>query len=104
MTRGSTPTFIIEPRSIPLNDYVKILVVIKQRKNSSEVEVIRTGNDIVVEDGLIYCKRLTQEETRSFDADQTAEVQLIVVYDDGNVVPSDIVKIDVNRCIYNHTV
>lgn len=39
-----------------------------------------------------------------FDADQVAEIQLLIRYDDENVVVSDIVKIDVNRCNYNHTI
>lgn len=104
MTRGSTTTFIIEPRGIPLIDYTKITVVIKQKKNSSEVEIIRTGNNLTIEDDLIYCEALTQEESRMFDADQLAEIQLLIRYDDGNVVVSDVVKIDVNRCIYNHTI
>lgn len=104
MTRGSTTTFIIEPRGIPLEEYTSILVLIRQKKNSSEVEVIRTGEDLKIQGGYIYCKRLSQEESRMFDADQVAEIQLLIRYDDENVVVSDIVKIDVNRCNYNHTI
>ncbi len=94
MIRGTTPTHTFQiPFSTNLLNEIRITYA-----QGNSVIVEKKTEDCILDDMNITV-RLTQEETMSFSERKTAEVQLRVLLNDGNVLATPVLRLDVGELL-----
>lgn len=93
MTRGTTPTFILElQEEIDLATAAHVYVTFQ----IGTAQVTKADDELQIE-GNEVSVYLSQSETLLFQAGKRVEVQLNWTYDDGGRAATNIVSIDVER-------
>ena len=94
MIRGTTPTHTFQ---IPFNtSLLKEIRITYAQSNSLVLE--KTTHDCRL-DGMNITVKLSQEETMSFSEDRCADLQLRVMLNDGNVLATPVMRIDVGTLL-----
>lgn len=96
MRRGTTPTHTFTlPFSV--DNVSDALIVYAQ----SDKEVLRKTVSHCHMDGNTLSLDLTQEETLSFDCNKKVQIQVRVLTVEGKALASNIIVVDVNKCLSN---
>ncbi len=66
--------------------------------------VIKKDGDEVQIDGNVVTVKLSQEDTFAFSSKVSIEIQLRVLFNNGDVKNSDIIKTSVARCLDNEVI
>lgn len=96
MIRGSTPTHIF---NLPIDTALlsKIRIIYAQ-----DDEILFTKEkDVCACDGCRISVKLTQEETFMFDCKKSVQIQIRAATTAGDVVPSKIKLVSVEKCLDN---
>lgn len=94
MIRGTTPTITITAAGLSEISIDRAYLTIKQKSNVIEKEL----EDMAI-DGDVLTVTLSQEETLSFTAESTAELQLRVLSRGGTAYASQIISTPVGRIL-----
>ena len=94
MGRGTTKTHTFK---LPFEAKLikKTRVVYSQ---NGDVIIKKTENDVQI-DGNVVTVKLSQEDTFTFSSKSPVEIQLRVLFTNGDVKNSDIIKTSVARCL-----
>ena len=94
MIRGTTPIHMF---TLPfaVDDVAEARVIYGQFGHD---RLIKTSQDLDMDGNEIRCV-LTQEETLSFSCKHPVEIQIRVLTTSGVVMASDIMTVDVGRCL-----
>lgn len=99
MIRGTTPTHTFQ---IPFNtNLVKEIRVSYAQKDVVVVE--KTTEDCKL-DGMNITVKLTQEETLRFSENVMAALQLRVLLNDGNVLATPVLRLDVGELLQDEVI
>lgn len=97
MRRGSTPIHEFGVSDIGVDvSAIKYVKITYSQDGVTLVERKVMGNEI--EDYVVKIQ-LTQAETLSFEAKMTASIQLRVLTNNMEVIPSDIIPIEIEDCL-----
>ena len=99
MIRGTTPTHTFQ---IPFNtNLVKEIRISYAQKDVVVVE--KTTEDCKL-DGMNITVKLTQEETLRFSENVMAALQLRVLLNDGNVLATPVMRLDVGELLQDEVI
>lgn len=96
MRRGTTPTFTFE-LPFDITTLSRVRIIFSQEDN---VIFVKELNECQVS-GNILSVELTQEETFKFDCKKTAQIQIRVLTLGGEAPASDVMVVDVMKCLDN---
>jgi hypothetical protein len=99
MGRGTTKTHTF---TLPFDAKTikKTRVVYSQ---NGDIVIKKTENDVQI-DGNVVTVKLSQEDTFTFSSKLPVEIQLRVLFTNGDAKNSDIIKTSVARCLDNEVI
>ncbi len=99
MIRGTTPTHTFQ---IPFN--TNLLKEIRISYAQKDVVVVEKTTEDCKLDGMNITVKLTQEETLRFSENVMAALQLRVLLNDGNVLATPVMRLDVGELLQDEVI
>ena len=99
MIRGTTPTHTFQ---IPFN--TNLVKEIRISYAQKDVVVVEKSTEDCKLDGMNITVKLTQEETLRFSENVMAALQLRVLLNDGNVLATPVMRLDVGELLQDEVI
>lgn len=99
MIRGTTPTHTFQ---IPFN--TNLLKEIRISYAQRDAVVVEKSTEDCKLDGMNISVKLTQEETLRFSENVVAALQLRVLLNDGNVLATPVLRLDVGELLQDEVI
>ena len=99
MIRGTTPTHTFQ---IPFN--TNLVKEIRVSYAQKDVVVVEKSTEDCKLDGMNITVKLTQEETLRFSENVMAALQLRVLLNDGNVLATPVMRLDVGELLQDEVI
>lgn len=99
MIRGTTPTHTFQ---IPFN--TNLLKEIRISYAQRDAVVVEKSTEDCKLDGMNITVKLTQEETLRFSENVVAALQLRVLLNDGNVLATPVLRLDVGELLQDEVI